>query len=305
MVTLPTQLTTGENGSTQQQTADTINALITFLSQVVGGGAISFLTISNDTITPSTPFIRLEPEGGASSDDLKYINPQNLFDTGDTTAGRVLLLTLANTGKSITLKHDMFGTGRLLLPQSADYVLSTYGTVLIAAWDSSQSAWRVYVAAILPISGPLTLPTWDTAGRPAASPAGRMGYNQTLQRPEYANGVSWLPMSMGPAYTGSASLGSTYPATFTFSHGLGHLPLFTVSLRCASSDEGFSVDDELYAPDLLNSENKPTCHAVGSASAIKVYLRTRPRVVSPNNPNNTVQIDPTKWQLRVRAWRIA
>jgi hypothetical protein len=54
----------------------------------------------------------------------------------------------------------------------------------------------------------LTLPTWETAGRPTSPNTGQTGFNSSYSIIEYYDGTEWLPVGFKPRTTTSTSVTS-------------------------------------------------------------------------------------------------
>jgi hypothetical protein len=85
--------------------------------QLLGGAAVTTLTIASDIITPTAAVHLVETQGAAATDDLSTITPTNLPD------GSFLMLGLANSTHNVVLKHNVGGTGKLSLSAGVDFTL--------------------------------------------------------------------------------------------------------------------------------------------------------------------------------------
>ena len=88
--------------------------------------AVSTLTLSSDTITPTRSFHLVDTEAAAATDTLSTISTASVSD------GCVLLLGLANAGRTITVTHEIGGAGQIHLLDENNFALnSTSKTVAL------------------------------------------------------------------------------------------------------------------------------------------------------------------------------
>lgn len=95
---------------------------LAFLRQSIGGvSALGAFTLASDAITPdgSSASFSVDTESAAAADNLGTIVQTN------TTDGQLLLITQANSGRVVTVKHGVGGTGQILLRGAVDMVLNT------------------------------------------------------------------------------------------------------------------------------------------------------------------------------------
>src|SRR5262245_58807228 len=100
--------------------------------EALGGAARTTLTIASGSVTPTIGTHAVDTEGAASTDDLTNIAQTNTPD------GRLLLITAANTARTVVVKHAAGGTGEIQMVSAADFsmdeidmwlVLQRVGTV--------------------------------------------------------------------------------------------------------------------------------------------------------------------------------
>ncbi len=92
----------------------------------------------------------------------------------------------------------------------------------------------------------------------------------------------------------------------SFAHTLGEMPdLVVVTFVCTSADQGYSVGEELEAmPSYFSGGWVNTNSIVRSSSVVSVpvYIGSRFVAADRTTPTSSVQLDPTKWSIRVRAY---
>jgi hypothetical protein len=126
-------LTSGTTTEAAFQTA--LGALYAVLSELCVLGPTDVETIASDVITPSKGIVTVETEGSASTDTINLINPVNLNS-------KVIILRLANTGRTVTLKHNQSGTGKLWLLGEADTVLNNPSSTITLFWNDTTTRWE-------------------------------------------------------------------------------------------------------------------------------------------------------------------
>lgn len=150
MTTPPTVAVFDDPLGTTAWLDDWVIPLLAVLSELLGGGAATELTIASGTITPTRAIHSVDTEADASTDDLSNISLTTQED------GRILILFAANGGRTVRLKHSAGGSGQMMLAGAADYdldetsktiVLRREGTqwVEVALNPGSPAAWRSYL----------------------------------------------------------------------------------------------------------------------------------------------------------------
>lgn len=94
-----------------------------FIAQLPGAATESELTIASGSVTATRAIHELQPES-STSDDLDFI-VQTAMD------GHLLLIHTADTGDSITVRHNQSGTGKILLSDSTNLLLDTPNKFLL------------------------------------------------------------------------------------------------------------------------------------------------------------------------------
>jgi hypothetical protein len=107
------------------------------IAEMPGGGTEVQLTIgaaAAETISPAingARMVKVETEGGAGTDDLKYIAVTNVPD------GALLILRCTNPAHVVTAKHAAGGTGQINLLDSVDAVLDDLAKRLVLQREGS------------------------------------------------------------------------------------------------------------------------------------------------------------------------
>ena len=95
-----------------------IGPIFDVLAESLGGAAVSELTISAGSITPTGASHTVDTGGDAETDDLTNIAYTNHPD------GRIVILSCADDLRGVVLKHGAGGDGQLLLRGGVDLTLS-------------------------------------------------------------------------------------------------------------------------------------------------------------------------------------
>lgn len=135
MANLPVKTTLTSPTTTESQFQGGIGALFDFIEQLYPGVASTPISIASDTLTPTTTFHIIDTEGSLSSDDLKFILTTNIGLT------KTLILKIASGSRPVTLKHNISGSGKILLRNSADLVMDNTNYTIALTYSSTQSAW--------------------------------------------------------------------------------------------------------------------------------------------------------------------
>lgn len=316
---IPGRLSTGVSGSTAQQAADAINHLRDLVAQVAGlwpfvtatiaSGVVAPWATTGETITAGAA-LQIDTEGGAASDDLDRIDPNGLLDTGSATAGRLIVLRSVDASRAVRLRHAQGGTGQLLMPDDADWILASPRQVVVALWDpaSSPRCWRMLgmlqAPVVSPFPQPLRSQTWATAGRPTSPEVGRRGLNTEAGCEEYWDGSAWRQVKDSPQFETTVAIVDGANAYTAVAHSLGAMPSMTrVTLECTSADGGYVTGDEVDAGLARSGDGSIAVAIAWSASHCKISQRTTPRLVRRDTPTSDLTVSAAKWRWRVRAWR--
>lgn len=122
MTTLPTgsQLTSAPNTAAMKGLmSDQASAI----AEMPGGRVASTLVIAAGVITPDRACHLVDTEGSSSADDLTTISVDNHPD------GRRLLLSMVDSDRVVTIKHNAGGAGQVALVNGYDLVLRVGGWV--------------------------------------------------------------------------------------------------------------------------------------------------------------------------------
>lgn len=101
--------------------------------ELPGGKARATFTISGNAITPTTAQVVADTAGGAGQ--LNLIVPTNF------PSGRLILVSSGAAARPITLKHNQSGTGKLIMRNSADLILTDPTWVVIFEHDAANGQW--------------------------------------------------------------------------------------------------------------------------------------------------------------------
>lgn len=99
----------------------------------------------------------------------------------------------------------------------------------------------------------------------------------------------------------------TYPNDVTYLHGLGRLPdNVAVYFECETANNGYIVGDRIPLDHVwatAASVEVPNYSAVTSVTGVKVLAYNNDTGEAPAVPTGTHAFDPTKWKLRILAFR--
>lgn len=128
MTAIPAVGHISNNARTEGEVKTDLEAIRDVEAELPGGAVAQTLTLSSDAITPATqssPILVVDTEGGGATDDLSTITQTNTRD------GHILFIRSANDARDVVVKHNVGGTGKILLASSADYTLATTKQFLI------------------------------------------------------------------------------------------------------------------------------------------------------------------------------
>lgn len=103
------------------------------IRELPGTVAGSALSIASGSITPTQAYHIIDTESGAATDGLDLIDPSSLGD------GRIIILSIADASRVVTIKHGSGGTGQIYTSTGADLVLDN--TQLMVALVRRGDAW--------------------------------------------------------------------------------------------------------------------------------------------------------------------
>lgn len=122
-------------GTTELEFQTALAAFHAVVAEMAGQGNRDTQSISGGDITPAKAFVMVDSEGDAASDDLDHVLP-------NTIGSKILILMIESAARPITLKHNVSGTGKLVLREAADLVLTTTHQMVAFYYDSANSLWR-------------------------------------------------------------------------------------------------------------------------------------------------------------------
>ncbi|MBL6934650.1 MAG: hypothetical protein ISR48_04495 [Alphaproteobacteria bacterium] len=93
--------------------------------QLVGANVTSELTISSGSVTPGTGMHIVDTESDAATDDLANILTTNLPD------GSLLILSAADTARTVVVKHNAGGGGQVSMVDAVDFPLDDSEKALV------------------------------------------------------------------------------------------------------------------------------------------------------------------------------
>lgn len=93
----------------------------------------------------------------------------------------------------------------------------------------------------------------------------------------------------------------SYGTSSTVSHGLGRIPyLYTVSIRCVTAYNGYSVGDETVITSQVDGDGARTY--MTKANATNIYVIRDTTNFIDNTPNLAVPGSTSYWRFVFRAW---
>jgi len=140
---LPNSNVLGNQASVDNDTfATEIENFLDAVKELTGTGAGTALSCVSNDVTPPTAhrgFLTVDSED-ANDDDLDHIIPTNV------TAGTIFVIKAANSGRTITVKHGIGGSGEFQLDNGADFALDNTDKMICVRLDGSQfvELWRKY-----------------------------------------------------------------------------------------------------------------------------------------------------------------
>uniref|UniRef100_UPI0025470740 hypothetical protein n=1 Tax=Dongia deserti TaxID=2268030 RepID=UPI0025470740 len=96
-----------------------------FVAQGLGGAAESTLTIATGVVTPTSGLHAIDTEAAAATDDLDTIAQTNLQD------GQLLTIRIANAARLVRVRHNIGGTGKILLQGGSNFTLANTSAFLM------------------------------------------------------------------------------------------------------------------------------------------------------------------------------
>jgi hypothetical protein len=121
MTTLPVAGRFSDGTLTNAQAKSAQNDMLAAMREMLGGEAVTTLTIASGVITPSRAVHLVDTEGSAAADDLDRIANTNHPD------GRVVIIGTVDAARDVTVRHGLATSGanlRILLAGGVDLVLS-------------------------------------------------------------------------------------------------------------------------------------------------------------------------------------
>lgn len=91
--------------------------ILSFVAELLGGTAISTLTISSGVVVPTAAMHRIDTEGGAASDNLDTLTYTNH------NAGKIVGIAAANDSRTVVIRHGQGGNGEILTRDGANITL--------------------------------------------------------------------------------------------------------------------------------------------------------------------------------------
>lgn len=117
MTNLPSPGAISNSATTNAQQKTNLEALRDVVSELLGGGSETELTIASGTVTPPAQAagqFKIDTEADAASDDLTTIAQTN------TPEGRIIIIRGENPARVVTVKHATTGAGHIELAQPID-----------------------------------------------------------------------------------------------------------------------------------------------------------------------------------------
>jgi len=133
MTNLPIKTHLTSSLTTEAQFQAALGDVYDFINQLATAGVAEEHLLSADRFTPTKGYVVIEPESGAASDNCSGISPSSIGE-------KVLFLTI-KSGKTITLKHNVSGSGKLFLRGTADLIMTEPTQLLCLRYSSSTDTW--------------------------------------------------------------------------------------------------------------------------------------------------------------------
>lgn len=170
------------------------------------------------------------------------------------------------------------------------------------------STVQAYDATLVALAGTLTAANKITYAT-ALNTAGELDWNSATTLANSATTISSNTVIKSYVDTAMAYYESPSPVTFTSSprtlteaHGLGVIPSrVSLTLKCISTDKGFSVGDEVSEID-SDSSTFVAKSLWADSTNIGLSIGGTPRVYEKNGTASFSNINLTKWALVLRAW---
>lgn len=96
------------------------------------GGGVDARTIASGSITPTLPYVKVDTEAAAASDDLDF-----MVQTNYTEDGRFVILRAANDARTVVVRHNITGSGKFLLANGLNFSLDTDKKYLMVVKDGT------------------------------------------------------------------------------------------------------------------------------------------------------------------------
>lgn len=124
-----------------------------------------------------------------------------------------------------------------------------------------------------------------------------------------SDGISGYTTSLFNTTIDSNSFYTRNSNIFSFSHGFSSVPSITrVVLQCQSNDGRFVINQEVDISSFFNNQTKPICSIASSSNNILVIVPTYTSIKTYDYNSSTsivseYSIDPTKWYIKIYAWK--
>jgi hypothetical protein len=121
MTTLPVANRFSDGTLTNAQAKAAQNDMLAAMREMLGGEAVTTLTIASGVVTPTRAVHLVDTESSSASDDLDRISNVNHPD------GRVVIIGTVDAARDVTVRHGLATSGnnlRILLAGGVDLVLS-------------------------------------------------------------------------------------------------------------------------------------------------------------------------------------
>lgn len=153
MTDMPNKSLLVDPGTTEGQFQAGLSALWDVINEMAGQGDADNKTIIAGSIAPVKALVRVETENSDPTDDLTNVSATVI-------GSKLLIITLQESGRTLTLKHNAAGSDNLQLKDGLDVVLSDIYSSITFRYDSDNQEW---IEVMRSISGDANIPA-ETAG---------------------------------------------------------------------------------------------------------------------------------------------
>ena len=130
--------------TTEAQFQGALSDLYDYVAELLGGAVPQNITISTDSITPTSTHMIVDTEDDLTTDNLRNIVATNI-------GSKLIMVRCESSARVVTLKHLSGGSGQLYLHNTVDlaldnpqkFVVFEYNTVL-SRWEELYRNWGIF-----------------------------------------------------------------------------------------------------------------------------------------------------------------